>query len=422
MKLQHLSARRLVLPGICALVPITFAVFAAVFLWSPRAAAVAPVSVPDRSTGTAAVEPEPVRKVVQIQEGDTLSSVLSSVGVSQSEIPGILTAIKGSFDPRGLRAGEEITFNFDPKVPFYLLSLDIPVDSLRDLAVTRTENQGFTAAIAARKMTTRETGTTVTIRKSLYGDGLDAGIPGAVLMDLIDQYSFDIDFQHDIHQGDTMSVLWQQYVDDRGDLVKQGNLLMARLSLQGETRTIYGFTGSDGHIEYYDGEGKGVRRTLLRTPVHGAVITSPFGWRANPFSGFSDFHMGIDFGVPMGTPILAAGDGTVQSMSYDAVYGNHVVLKHLNGYSTLYAHMEAFARGLRAGTRVYQGDVIGYVGSTGESTGPHVHYEVRVWGKPVNPATLSFPPNKFLSGPELTVFLSYSKKLDADLARLASWG
>ncbi|HUX11385.1 MAG TPA: peptidoglycan DD-metalloendopeptidase family protein [Spirochaetia bacterium] len=407
------SSGRFILPAIAAFIPACIMVILAAFISSPRASAVSPVAPPG-SMKEEAAKPEPVRKVVSVAPGDAFSGILLKEGVNQNEVLGIVDTISKYYDPRYIQPGQQISLTFDPEVPFYLESVELQMDPLRDLTVKRAENQSFAATVTARRTMVRERAVSGTINDALFSDGIAAGVPASVLMDLIDVYSFDIDFQHDIHRGDRFAVMWQEYVDTKGDPVQTGSLLEGRLQLKDQTVVVYGFAGSNGHMDYYDSQGRSARKTLLKTPIHGAVITSPFGWRADPFSGYSDFHRGIDFGAPPGTPILAAGDGTVISMSYDGIYGNHVLLRHINGYVTLYAHMEAYARGLRVGDRVAQGKVIGYVGSTGESTGPHVHYEVRVWGKPVNPATLRFPPGRTLSGAELNAFLIHVRHLDGD--------
>jgi len=415
------NSGRLALSALAAFVPACVIILAAAFISSPRASAVSPV-VPAKAAISPAVKPEPVPRTVTVETGDALSGILLEEGVNQNEVLDIIDTVSKYYDPRHLQPGQEIAFTFDPEVPFYLESMKFQIDPLRDLLVNRAEDQNFAASLTARRTMLREQAVSGTIEKSLFADGESAGVPASVLMDLIDVYSFDVDFQHDIHQGDRFAVMWQRKVDANGDPVQNGNLLEGRLELKNQTLVVYGFAGSNGHMDYYDRSGRSARKTLLKTPVHGAVITSHFGWRADPFSGYSDFHRGIDFGARRGTPILAAGDGTVISMSYDNVYGNHVFLRHINGYVTLYAHMEAYARGLRPGNRVAQGQVIGYVGSTGESTGPHVHYEVRVWGKPVNPATLRFPPGRTLSGPELNAFLMHVDRLNRDFETLLHGG
>lgn len=415
------NSGRLVLSALAAFVPACVIILAAAFISAPRAAAVSPVAL-TKSASSPAVKPEPVVKTVSVGPGDSLSGILLNEGVNQNEVLDMIDTVSKYYDPRHLQPGQEISFSFDPEVPFYLESMRFQIDPLRDLFLKRVEDQSFAAALTARRTLLRERAVSGTIEKSLFADGESAGVPASVLMDLIDVYSFDVDFQHDIHQGDTFSVMWQQQVDTKGDPVRTGNLLEGRLELKDQTLVVYGFAGSNGHMDYYDGSGRSARKTLLKTPIHGAVITSHFGWRADPFSGYSDFHRGIDFGARRGTPILAAGDGTVLSMSYDNIYGNHIFLRHINGYVTLYAHMEAYARGLHRGDRVAQGQVIGYVGSTGESTGPHVHYEVRVWGKAVNPAALRFPPGRTLAGPELNAFLMHVERLNRDFEEIRRGG
>jgi murein DD-endopeptidase MepM/ murein hydrolase activator NlpD len=407
---------RLVLPALAAFLPVGILVFAGAFVTSPSASAVAPVT--KASTGKLpATRPQPVTKTIVIKKGDSLSKVLLNLGVNQTEVLGIIDTVSKYYKPTLLQPGQTISLSFDPEVPFYLLSLHFQIDRLRELTVTRDENQNFSAAISARRTLVRDEAITGKIQSSLYADGLKSGVPVQVLMQMIDMYGFNIDFQRDIAPGDQFSVLWQERVDTDGKPVQPGNLLMGRLVLRDRTLTMYGFTGSSGHINYFDPRGLSVRKALLKTPIPGAPITSPFGWRINPIygGGYTDFHRGVDFGAYPGTPIRAGGNGVVEYRGFDPIYGNHVMLRHVNGYESIYAHMQRYAQGLHVGEKVEQGQVIGYVGSTGESTGPHVHYEVHLWGRPVNPETLNFPPQQILAGPELNAFLIHEQILTRKL-------
>ena len=404
---------RFLLPALAAGIPIAVLVIASLSVSSQQAAAVSAVERVNAVTHKA-VKPKPVVRTVEVQKGDSLSQILLNLGVNQNEVLGIIDTISSKFDPTQLQPGQKISLTFDPEVPFYLLSMVFQIDPLHELNVTRSENQSFTAAVRLRHMFIRDRAVTGTISNSLYTDGMSDGIPASVLMEMIDMYGFEVDFQRDITHGDRFGVMWQQFDDADGKPIQPGDLVLGELKLNDKTLAIYGFTGSSGRTNYFDAEGRSLRKALLKAPVRYPDITSPFGWRVNPFFGANgpmDFHRGVDFGAMPGTPIFAGGDGVVEFFGYDSIYGDHVWLKHVNGYESLYAHMEAYARGLHVGEHVYQGQVIGYVGATGEATGPHVHYEVHLWGRAVNPETLNFPPQQILKGPELNAFLIHKDRI-----------
>ena len=230
---------------------------------------------------------------------------------------------------------------------------------------------------------------------------------------LADAFAYDIDFQRDVRSGDDFELVFERYYDDEGNTVRTGEMLFISLESRRGARAFYSFLApGDTRPDWYDAEGKSARRFLMKTPINGARLSSGFGMRRHPVLGYSRMHRGTDFAAPIGTPILAAGDGTIVRAGPFSSYGNYVRIRHANGYETAYAHMSRFARGMRAGVRVRQGQVIGYVGNTGRSTGPHLHYEVLRRGQQQNPMTLRVANGRNLSGRALELFNIERDRID----------
>ncbi len=249
------------------------------------------------------------------------------------------------------------------------------------------------------------------ILQSLYKAATDENIPANTIIEFARIYGFQVDFQRDIRKQDKFQIMYEIFLNEKNEIVETGEILFANLKLSGQDNSLYYFDkdGSEGH---YDKNGKSVKKALMKTPINGARLSSPFGMRKHPIDGFNKMHRGTDFAAPMGTPIMASGDGVVKKAGWCGGGGNCVKIKHNSTYQTIYAHMSKFARGIKTGVRVKQGQTIGYVGSTGKSTGPHLHYEVIVNGKKVNSQKLKLPSGKILKGKERKIFETKKIKLD----------
>ena len=230
---------------------------------------------------------------------------------------------------------------------------------------------------------------------------------------MIRAFSFDVDFQRELQPGDRFALLYETLHEHDGQLAKPGDLLYAELVLSGKPIGIYRFTPESGITDYFTADGRSVRKSLLRTPIDGARISSGYGMRRHPILGYSKMHRGVDFAAPTGTPIYAAGHGTVEKAARFGGYGKYVRIRHNGSYKTAYAHLSRYGRGIKAGARVKQGQVIGYVGSTGRSTGPHLHYEVISNGKQVNPRSIKLPAGERLKGADLKAFQEARERIDA---------
>lgn len=347
----------------------------------------------------------PRTQMVELGAGDTIAGALENAGVSRDDAYQAVKVLSAHFDPRTVRAGQVINVQFRPGAEsqdeFARLSMD--VGSLKQVTVTK-ESGSFSSATQEKSLQDKTYAGYARIESSLYGSAERAGIPPQVLGDLIKIYSRTIDFQRDIRQGDQIQVLYDGKETEDGEYAQYGNILYANLTVGGRSVPIYRFETQDGRVDYFDEKGRTTRKTLLKTPVDGARISSGFGMRLHPILGYTKMHKGVDFAAPTGTPIYAAGDGTVTFAGRKNGYGNYVSIRHTSGLSTAYGHMYRFASATKPGARVRQGDVIGYVGATGRATGPHLHYEVLANGRQVNPRSVDLPTGENLAGRELARF------------------
>lgn len=354
-----------------------------------------------------AAMPAKDRETVSLGNGQTLNGVLAAFEVPTDMALQAIESMKEVFSPRSLRAGQKITLMFRPtdEGSREFTGYRFSPDPLRDIVVYDEKGDGeFATKVIEKDLQKVMVGKGGTIVGSLSGAAQRAGVPHAVLAQMIKAYSYSVDFQRDINEGDKFEVLYQAEVDDKGRAYRTGDMVYARLILDGKTQPVYLYKTASGSEEYFKPDGQSVRRSLLKTPIDGVRVTSGFGFRKHPILGYSKMHTGIDFGARTGTPIFAAGDGVVKRANWFSSYGKYVAIKHSNGMETAYAHMSRFATGIRAGSKVKQGQVIGYVGTTGRSTGAHLHYEVHMGGKPVNPLGIKVPMGTQLAGNELHKF------------------
>jgi murein DD-endopeptidase MepM/ murein hydrolase activator NlpD len=252
------------------------------------------------------------------------------------------------------------------------------------------------------------------VDQSIYQTALDLGANDQQVVDFADIFGYDIDFQREVQTGDHFGILYETFEDERGETVKTGNVLMAEMDGAALTKTFYRYTPSDdGNVDYFDEDGQSAKKFLMKTPINGARLSSGFGNRTHPILGYTKLHKGTDFAAPTGTPIYAAGNGRLIGYGPFGTFGNYAKIQHANGYVTAYGHMSRFASGLHKGSTVKQGQVIGYVGTTGRSTGPHLHYEVYIDNRPVNAMTLKLPTGRTLSGDQLEAFKAERTRIEA---------
>jgi len=364
----------------------------------------------------------PREDTMKIGKGDTLGGLLQRAGLSSQEAHNAVEAMKGHYDPRGLKVGQTVRVRYDQDDAgaYQLASMQMDLDAIRSVNLTRdpSAETGFKAAKEEKEVLKKIEARRTEIENSLYGSALKAGLPRSIVAEAIRVYSYDVDFQRDVRRGDSIEVLYEQYETEDGHQVKTGDVLMARINVGGVIKTAYRYEGKDGHSDFYTEDGKSLRKAIMMTPIDGARISSGFGRRKHPVLGYTKMHKGIDFAAPTGTPIYAAGDGTVEKAGRFSSYGNYVRIRHAGATRTAYAHMSRFAKGVTPGTRVRQGQVIGYVGTTGRSTGPHLHFEVLENGVQVNPRNIKMQQGEPLKGTELAAFKDQIRKLDGQFADL----
>ncbi len=386
------------------------------------AAALVP-SVHAEAVRAAQLPADPRQKTVRIGKGDTLGSVLQKAGLSGADAQKAVAAIATHYNPRDIRPGQMLDLRFDETAAgegFQLASLSMTVDPLRTVSLARAADEdGFKSTLEEKPVTKRIVAKATDINVSLYNAAVDTGIPVSVVAGAIRVLSYDVDFQRDIQKGDRLEVLYEVYETAEGKPVKTGDVLFARLSVSGRAVAAYRYENKEGTVDYFTPEGKSIRKTLLVTPIDGARLSSGFGMRRHPILGYSKMHKGADFAAPTGTPIYAAGDGVVEKSGRNGAYGNYVRLRHNAGLKTAYAHMSRYGKGIKQGVRVKQGQIIGYVGTTGRSTGPHLHYEVLVDGVQVNPRTAKVAQQSVsLKGNALTDFKAMVQTLEGQFVAL----
>lgn len=372
-------------------------------------------------------EPQPVETRVTLESGQTLMEVLQKAGIDRIDSYHAVAALTTHYSPRRLRAGQEIALTFmeqpdalaegESGTPAkYLASLSLEPDLERMIEVTRNSDGSFEGRETLHEFTEGFVRAAGQIDNSLFLDGERAGVPVQIIAEMIRMYSYSVDFQREIQPGDKFEVFFSRKFDQTNRPVKEGDVHYASLTVGGKVHKLWRFDPGNGEWDYFDENGQSMKKFLMKTPIDGARLSSGYGMRKHPILGYSRLHAGVDFAAPRGTPIYAAGDGTVQRANYFGSYGNYVMIRHANGYSTAYAHLNGFARGIKAGTRVRQGQVIGYVGTTGRSTGPHLHYEVHVNGKQMNPMALKVPTGRKLEGRELANFKAQRETLATQMA------
>ncbi|MDF1569602.1 MAG: M23 family metallopeptidase [Spirochaetaceae bacterium] len=338
---------------------------------------------------------------VSLRRGQTLSSLFVETGLSGQESFDITESLAAVMDMRRIKDGQKVKIFFDlDDVPS---EVQLPVHYDKTVTALRS-NRRWESRETVIEVNRIPTEASIIVASSLYQAAKDGGVPLSVMMDAIDLFSFDTDLQRDIHAGDRVQLIYERLTDDKGRLLAAGELLFARLETRKGQIDAWRYERMDGQIDYYEESGESVRKALLKTPVNGAYISSGFGFRQHPILGYTALHRGMDFAVRTGTPVMAAGEGTVVVAGWHDQYGNYVKIRHANHYDTIYAHFSSIARGIKVGMAINQGEVVGYVGSTGMSTGPHCHYEVLYYGSPVDPSELKFPPRHHLEGEDFQQF------------------
>ncbi len=334
-----------------------------------------------------------------VKEGDNYENIINRVDISKKERNLFLDIVKKNKKIKILKPNQKIYFKIDKKNSPRIEEFTIEINKKKEINYTRDfEKNIFKENIIEKELTKVVSYKESKITSSLYQSALSLKIKPNVIIEFARLYGFQVDFQRDIWKNDSFQIIYEEFLNEDGIVIETGNIIYANLNLKNQDLKLYRYEYEKNKIDYFDENGKSMRKTLMKTPINGARLSSSFGKRKHPILGFTKMHTGTDFAAPTGTPILASGDGQVVRAQWCGGGGNCVKIKHNRVYQTVYAHMSKFAKGIKKGVRVKQGQVIGYVGSTGLSTGPHLHYEVIENGKKINSQKLKLPSGKVLKG------------------------
>jgi murein DD-endopeptidase MepM/ murein hydrolase activator NlpD len=357
---------------------------------------------------------EPRYEIIEhtIKKGDTFDKILNRYLVPEDEINKIKKSFKKDGNINRLKTGQILNFTIDKLDNTKIVNFSLPISRSEKIQLTRNfALDDFKKTKIITNLTKKIIFQEGVILQSLYKTAVDLKIKPNIIIDFARIYGFQIDFQRDIRKNDSFQIIYEVFVDDKGKVIETGEIIFADLKLKGQSNALYYFNKKN-YSDHYDGNGRSIKKALMKTPINGARLSSSYGLRKHPIDGYTKMHRGTDFAAPLGTPIMASGNGVIIRAQWCGGGGNCVKIKHNSSYSTIYAHMSKFAKGIKNGVRVKQGQIIGYVGSTGKSTGPHLHYEVILNGKKINSQTLKLPSGKILKGKNRKLFEVQKIKID----------
>ena len=356
-----------------------------------------------------------------LQEGETFTGALKQADLEDDEINDVVNIISKKIDLRKLKVGTLIeTYTKSINDKKIINEIIIYPDIEKKIYVKKVNNK-FVAGEDKKKLFSKLKLYEVEIHNSIYESLKKIDTPDEIIMEFVQLYSFDIDFQRDIRKGNKIKIFFEIYTDSQNNYIKSGNINFSEIILDDESYELYRFQSEgDEFVEYFNSDGKSATKALMKTPINGARLSSGFGMRKHPILGYNKKHQGVDFAAPTGTPIMAAGTGHIEFVGNNGGAGKYIRIKHLNGYKTSYSHLSKYASGIQKNVKVRQGQVIGYVGNTGLSTGPHLHYEVIFNGKRINPMKMKLPSGKQLKDKNLEIFLAEKERINAEVSILNS--
>ena len=346
---------------------------------------------------TSELKPRYINIEYNVKQGDTYESIIKDLNIPNIEKKIFLKTVAKNKNINILKLNQKILFKIDKKNNTKIINFTIEVDKKKNFLFQRSDNETYISKVIEKSLIKKITYKEGIIKSSLYNAAIKNKIKPNTIIEFARLYGFQVDFQRDIWKNDSFQIIYEEFKNEEGFVIETGNIIYANLNVQNTDLKLYKFEYED-KIDYFDENGKSIRKTLMKTPINGARLSSSFGKRKHPILGFTKMHTGTDFAAPKGTPIMASGDGIVIKSSWCGGGGNCVKIKHNSVYQTVYAHMSKFGRGIKKGVRVKQGQTIGYVGSTGLSTGPHLHYEVIENGRKINSQKLKLPSGKILKG------------------------
>ena len=356
----------------------------------------------------------------EIKSGDSIQKILKKLDIQNNEIQTVISQYKKYGNPNQLLLGNKIGIVIEENLSGQdnsIVKFSVPVTKSTTIEILKDEQGKIISKKIITKLYKKKVLVENIIKNNLYSSAIKANINPDTIVEFARIFGFEIDFQRDIRKNDYFKIVYEKYLDENGEFVKNGSILYAHMSVNNREITLYKF-GDDKNYSYFDANGKSVEKALMKTPINGARLSSSFGKRKHPILGYTKMHRGTDFAARSGTPIMASGSGTIVLAKWCGGGGNCIKIKHNSTYSTVYAHMKNFAKGIRVGKKVKQGQIIGYVGSTGMSTGPHLHYEVIVNGKRVNSQKLKLPSGKVLKDNKRELFEIHRIKTDVLIAEM----
>ena len=353
------------------------------------------------------------KKQYEMQEGETFSQILRKTELNDSEIQEIIKLTKEKIDLNKLNIGTKIeTLSSIESGNLFIQNIIIYPNKESEIFLFR-NNSSFEIKSNQLKLYPELIYQEVEIQNSIFESLTNVDTPEGIIMEFVQLFSFDIDFQREIRHGNKIKIYYKRFNDEKQNFVKTGSIYFAEIQLHNHSYELYRFENENKKlVGYFDSKGKSATKALMKTPINGARLSSGYGMRKHPILGYNKKHQGVDFAAPMGTPIMAAGTGHIEFVGNNGGAGKYIRIKHMNGYKTAYAHLSEYASGINKNVKVKQGQTIGYVGSTGLSTGPHLHYEVWFNGKRINPMTMKLPSGKKLEDNDLEIFLKLKEKID----------
>ena len=350
---------------------------------------------------------------LKARNGDSIQRILYEQKISPTEVNNVMNALRREYNIGALRNDQKVYLIVKRERNGNFVSrLTVNIDNITTVHVFLNKDNVYETKRVTKILTKKNHLVETTIDRGIYRTAKQSGIENSIVAQFARLYGFEVDFQRDLKKNDKIKIFYERYLDDDGVSQRTGNIIYSEISNDKKNITLYRYEYPNGSIAYFTPDGKSIEKSLMRTPINGAKLSSRYGFRIHPILGYNQMHQGTDFAAPVGTPVMASGAGTVEYSGWKGGYGKFISIRHSPVYQTNYAHLQDYAKGIRRGTRVQQGQVIGYLGSTGSSTGPHLHYEVIVNGKKENSQTLKLPSAAPLEGNNKNFFEIQKRNID----------
>jgi murein DD-endopeptidase MepM/ murein hydrolase activator NlpD len=350
---------------------------------------------------------------LKARNGDSIQRILYDQKISSTEVNNVLNALRREYNVGTLRNDQKVYLVVKrEKNGNFVSRLTVNIDNITTVHVFLNKDNVYETKRVTKILTKKNHLVETTIDRGIYRTAKQSGIENSVVAQFARLYGFEVDFQRDLKKNDKIKIFYERYLDDDGVSQRTGNIIYSEISNVEKNIILYRYEYPNGAIAYFTPEGKSIEKSLMRTPINGAKLSSRYGFRIHPIIGYNQMHQGTDFAAPIGTPVMASGAGTVEYSGWKGGYGKFISIRHSPVYQTNYAHLQDYAKGMRRGTKVQQGQVIGYLGSTGSSTGPHLHYEVVVNGRKENSQTLKLPSAAPLEGNNKNFFEIQKRNID----------